>query len=139
MSGQLFQKVENLAQHMLDAATADDEVAFYLLYDELNTLCEEAKSTSKDHPVLWETLGDFSEVFVDAMVAYEHAFILASKMKDNEYKASIQYAMAQRYTEEGMSDKAVQTLEQADKFASFTEDTELQDEIKALLSEVKAS
>ena len=132
MNKVLFNQVEKLAQEMMAAAEADNEEQFYALYDQLKHLCLEHQGSKKDHPVLWETLGDFSEENDDAIDAYNQAYQLAEQMKDNEYKASIQYALAQRYLEEDRKAEAGDALEKAAKFASFTEDAELQREIQLL-------
>ncbi|MGB0203692.1 MAG: hypothetical protein ACPF9K_01435 [Neptuniibacter sp.] len=133
MNKVLFNQVEKLAQEMMAAAEADNEEQFYSLYDQLKQLCQEHQGSKKDHPVLWETLGDFSEENDDAIDAYNQAYQLAEQMKDNEYKASIQYALAQRYLEEDRKTEAGDALEKAAKFASFTEDQELQEEIQLLV------
>ena len=132
MNKVLFNQVEKLAQEMMAAAEADNEEQFYALYDQLKQLCLEHQGSKKDHPVLWETLGDFSEENDDAIDAYNQAYELAEQMKDNEYKASIQYALAQRYLEEDRKAEAGEALAKAAKFASFTGDAELQEEIQLL-------
>ena len=136
MNAQQFRQIEDLAEKMLAAAEADDETTFYQLYNDLEQQCQAVKGTAKDHPVLWETLGDFSEDHSAALAAYEQAFKLASDLKDNEYKGSIQYAIAQRYLEAEQPEPAKDALAKAEKFASFTEDTELQAEIAALKAEL---
>lgn len=136
MSKAIFEQVETLAQELMTAAEADNEEQFYALYDQLKQLCQEHKGSKKDHPVLWETLGDFSEENDDAIDAYNQAYQLAEQMKDNEYKASIQYSLAQRYLEENQISSASEAIGRAEKFASFTEDTDLQEEIRELAIEI---
>jgi len=133
MSKAVFEQVEKLAQEMMTAAEADNEASFYALYDRLEKLCLEYKGSNRDHPVLWETLADFSEDNSVAIEAYQQAYTLANSIKDNEYKASIQYALAQRYLEEDRKPEAGEALERAAKFASFTEDDQLQEEIRLLV------
>ena len=132
MSKAIFDQVESFAQDMMAAAEADNEAQFYSLYEQLEALCNEYKGSKKDHPVLWETLADFSEDNDKAIIAYGEAYKLADQLKDNEYKASIQYSLAQRYLEEDRKSEARGALEKAAKFASFTEDEELQREIQLL-------
>lgn len=132
MSKAIFEQVERLAHELMAAAEADNEEQFYALYDQLKQLCQAHKGSKKDHPVLWETLGDFSEENDDAINAYNQAYQLAEQMKENEYKASIQYSLAQRYLEEDRKTEAGDALVKAAKFASFTEDEELQREIQLL-------
>lgn len=121
---------------MVAAANRDAEVEFYALYDQLNQLCEDTKGHKNDHPVLWETLADFTEENDQAIAYYRYAFDLADLLKDNEYKASIQYALAQRCIEQGRLEEAKLAVVKAEKFASFTEDEELQSEVRQLLNEL---
>ncbi|WP_286237722.1 tetratricopeptide repeat protein [Neptuniibacter halophilus] len=134
MSGTLFKQVELLAEQMLEAAEADDEPRFYQHYEALEALCMSHQGKKSDHPVLWETLADFSEDNPRAIALYQQAFSLADQLKENEYKASIMFALAQRQSEEGDSEAALLSLEKAQRFASFTEDEELQQEIAELQS-----
>lgn len=136
MSAEIFKQVETLAEQMMSAAENEDETLFYALYEELKQLCTHYEGSKKDHPVLWETLADFSEEDEQAVAYYLRAFTLAEALKDNEYKASIQYALAQRYLESGLQAQAQEAAAKAEKFASFTEDEELQSEIQQLLDEL---
>lgn len=113
------------------AAEADDEQAFYRMYDELECFCNEHQDSKQDHPVLWETLADFTEDNVKAISVYRQAFSLADTLKENEYKASIQFSLAQRLVENEEIEDAKESLSLAAKFAAYTEDYELQQEISS--------
>jgi len=137
MNRQVFEKIEEFAQSLMAFAQADNETEFYAKYAELEQFCQQYKDKKNDHPVLWETLADFSEDNQQAITLYGQAYLLADKLKETEYKASIQFSLAQRLYEEGLQEKALEALTKAEKFAGFTEDQELQEEIKQLRSEIE--
>lgn len=139
MSKKLFQQVESYAESMLAAAEINDEAEFYGLYDALLALCEENKGSKQEHPVLWETLADFTEDNSKAISFYQLAYEQADSLKENEYKASIQYSLAVRLLEESDVDNALFALEKAEKFAGFTEDEELKLDISELKKKVPQS
>lgn len=136
MNRQVFEQVEGFAQSLLQYAEADNETEFYTKYAELEQFCQQYKNKKNDHPVLWETLADFSEDNQQAIALYSQAYLLADQLKETEYKASIQFSLAQRLYEEGLQEKALDSLTKAEKFAGFTEDQELQEEIKQLRAEI---
>lgn len=86
MSGTLFKQVELLAEQMLEAAEADDEPRFYQHYEALEALCMSHQGKKSDHPVLWETLADFSEDNPRAIALYQQAFSLADQLKKMSIK-----------------------------------------------------
>lgn len=135
MSGVIYKKVAELAEQLMERAEADDQQGFDQLYDQLYSLCVEEEGSKREHPVLWETLADFTDENLAAIGFYQKAFLLADKLKDNEFKASIQFSLAQRLLEEGRDAEAVDALLKAEKFASFTDDDELQQDIASLLQE----
>ncbi len=136
MSNVIFKEVESLAEQLMDAAEANNDTQFYALYDQLELLCEKHRGSKKDHPVLWETLADFTEENEKSIETYEYAYGVAKALKDNEYKASILFSMAQRLAEEGEKDRVKEVIDKAAKFASFTEDQELIDEINQLADQL---
>ncbi len=136
MNRKLFQQVSSYAEAMMTAAEADDDTRFYHLYAELLHLCEENAGTKADHPVLWETLADFTESNTEAIRLYRLAYQLAVAQKDNEYKASIQYSLAVRMLEENEVESAIEALLKAEKFAGFTEDETLREDIAGLKKKV---
>ena len=133
MNAQLFKQVELMAQDMLSAAECDDETSFYQHQGDLKSLCDCHAGKKNDHPVLWETLADFTEDNLEAIALYRQAYKIADKLKDTEYKASIQFSLAQRLFEQGEIDQANEALLKAEKFAGFTEDIDMQNEIAALI------
>lgn len=136
MNRQIFQQIEAFAELMMKAAEADNEKEFYSVYAELEALAEQYKGKKNDHPVFWETLADFAEENEEAIKLYQQAYQLADSLKETEYKASIQYSLAQRLLEEGQKEGALDALAKAERFAGFTEDPELQEDIQLLRSEI---
>lgn len=134
----LFTAVEAYAEQLMGYAEQDQAEQFYAVYAELEAFCESHKGKKSDHPVLWETLADFSEENKVAIAHYQYAYALADQAKDVEYKASIQLALAQRYYEDKVLPMALEAIEKAVKFARFTEDDELQAEAEALCGDIKA-
>lgn len=136
MSAQLIRTVHQLAETLMLSAEQNNEERFYSYYEQLKQLCLAHKNKKSDHPVLWETLADFSEENAEAIEYYRAAYELADTLKENEYKASIMFALAQRLIEEKREGEARECLAKAEKFAGFTEDEELKQEVKALLAEL---
>ena len=133
MNSQLYKSLQEMSQVLIEAAEVDDEALFYKHYAELEALCESYSGGKQDHPVLWETLADFTEDNDRSIGLYQQAFTLADKLKENEYKASIQFSLAQRLIEESREIEAEESLLKAQKFAAYTEDSELIEEIDHLL------
>lgn len=136
MNSKIFKQVESFAENMMDAASKGDEKSFYDFYDQLKCLCDENNGKKHDHPVLWETLADFTDDCEESIHFYMQAYQIADKLKENEYKASIQFSLAQRYMELGQSVEAKSSLLKAEKFASYTEDEELKREIAEILKKL---
>ncbi|MAY41300.1 MULTISPECIES: tetratricopeptide repeat protein [unclassified Neptuniibacter] len=136
MNSKIFKQVESFAKNMMDAAGRDDEKSFYDFYNQLKCLCDENNGKKNDHPVLWETLADFTDDCEESILFYKQAYQIADKLKENEYKASIQFSLAQRYMELSQSLEAKGSLLKAEKFASYTEDEELKREIAEMLKKL---
>lgn len=137
MNTRIFKQVEELALGLVAAAEKDDEVLFKGLYGQLDQLCNHLEGSKNDHPVLWETLADFTEENPQALVLYRKAYLLADSLKDNEYKASIQFSLGQRLSEDGAHQEALEALSLSEKFAAFTEDDLLKQDIQELIAELK--
>ena len=105
MNTHLFEQVEQLAKKMMAAAEANDETLFYQDYETLKQLCDDQVGTRNEHPVLWESLADFTEDNSTAIALYQRAYDSAKALKETEYKASIQFSLAQRLLEQGKKDE----------------------------------
>lgn len=134
MNTHLFEQVEQLAKKMMAAAEANDETLFYQDYETLKQLCDDQVGTRNEHPVLWESLADFTEDNSTAIALYQRAYDSAKALKETEYKASIQFSLAQRLLEQGERDEAKLALDKAAKFASYTDDDQLKLEISEMVN-----
>jgi len=134
MNTHLFEQVEQLAKKMMAAAEANDETLFYQDYETLKQLCDDQVGTRNEHPVLWESLADFTEDNSTAIALYQRAYDSAKALKETEYKASIQFSLAQRLLEQGEKDEAKLALDKAVKFASYTDDDQLKLEISEMVN-----
>ncbi|RKF19982.1 tetratricopeptide repeat protein [Alginatibacterium sediminis] len=128
-----FQAVQDLASKLMDAAQAENQVAFDGFYLELKAICLENENTNKDHPVQWETLADFTEDYAEAIAGYQKALNKAIAVNSKEYMASIAYSMATMQVELGQSSAAMESLKKAKASASKLSDKVLKREIDTLI------
>lgn len=129
----IYKAVYSLSEQLMEAANADNRKAFESLYGQLNVICVENENTPKDHPEQWETLADFTEELVDALVIYAKALKKATAIKSKDHMSSIAFSMAKLQVELGQTYAAVKSLEAAKISANKIEDQELKSEITELL------
>lgn len=134
----IYKAVYRLSEQLMDAANKDDRKKFEALYDQLNALCTENENTPKDHPEQWETLADFTEELVDALVIYAKALKKATAINSKDHMSSIAFSMAKLQVELGQKYAAVKSLEAAKVSAAKIEDQELRHEINELLSSLSS-
>jgi hypothetical protein len=108
MNAELYDKVRDLSVNIVNASENQQPDLESKAYLELKTLCESNQYSDLDHPIQWEALGDFSENPVDALAAYKKGLACSEKLELTEYKASILFAMAECYLEQGKIDDAAQ-------------------------------
>lgn len=133
MNTKVYKAVHDLAEQLMEAANRNDRKRFELLFSRLKTICEENENTSKDHPVQWETLADFTEELKDALTTYEKALEKSIAINNKDHMASIAYSMATLQIELGKKDEAINSLKSAKVSANKIEDKELKAEIHELL------
>lgn len=129
----VYKAVHDLAEQLMDAANKNDRKRFELLFLKLKTLCEENENTSKDHPVQWETLADFTEELEEAITTYEKALEKSIAINNKDHMSSVAYSMATLQIELGQKDEAVKNLKDAKVSANKISDKELKAEIHDLL------
>lgn len=134
----IYKAVYRLSEQLMDAANKDDRKKFEALYSQLNTLCVENENTPKDHPEQWETLADFTEELVEALVIYAKALKKATSINSKDHMSSIAFSMAKLQIELGQDYAAVKSLEAAKVSAAKIEDQELRHEINELLSSLSS-
>lgn len=138
MNTKIFKAVHNLAEQLMDAANRNDRKRFELLFSRLKAICEENEHTSKDHPVQWETLADFTEELEEAITMYEKALQKSVAINNNDHMSSIAYSMATLQIELGKKDEAINNLKSAKISANKIEDKALKAEIHELLESLIA-
>ncbi len=133
MNSKLYKQVHQLAEGLLKAAQSDSEVQFNELYEQLKTLCEENEGDDhKNHPVQWETLGDFTEDVEQALNYYAKALDLANMLNNYEYITSVYYAMANLLHQAGRNEEALPLANQAKQAMTRVNDNELEREVVKL-------
>ncbi|CAA0095518.1 Uncharacterised protein [BD1-7 clade bacterium] len=133
MNTKIFEQVHSLATDMLAAAESENSEQFSRLYQELQSICfDNEDDESKNHPVQWETLADFTEDAEEALRHYKKALGFADEIGAKDYKASICYAQAMLLADEERLDEARSAIEEAQEYSNGLSDQELLDDIAEL-------
>ncbi len=137
MNTKIHKKLNELSINLVKAAKRDDEKTFYQFYGELKTLCtDNQEDVHNNHPEQWETLADFTDELEDAIAYYKVALALAVEMKDKEFIASINYAMAVMYNDAGYHQDALDCALHAKQSMKRVHDKVLLEEIDDLLAQL---
>ena len=133
MNTKIYKTVHEIAEKLMLAAQKKDEQTFTDYYEQLNALCLEYANSNKDHPVQWETLGDFTDDLVLAIEIYQKALAMAIDHNAHDFIASIAYSMATLQLELSLESEAIDNLEIAKLSSQHIEDKELKAQIHDLL------
>tara|TARA_B100001059_G_C17782483_1_gene555061 strand:- start:549 stop:974 length:426 start_codon:yes stop_codon:yes gene_type:complete len=133
MNTKVYKAVHDLAEELMNAANKNDRKRFELLFSKLKAICEENENTSKDHPVQWETLADFTEELEEAITTYEKALAKSIAINNKDHMSSVAFSMATLQLELGQKEEAIKNLQSAKVSANKIEDKELKAEIHDLL------
>ena len=133
MNIKVYKAVHDLAEQLMEAANRNDRKRFELLFSRLKAICEENENTSKDHPVQWETLADFTEELEEAITTYEKALQKSVAINNKDHMSSVAYSMATLQIELGQKNEAIKSLKNAKVSANKIEDKALKAEIHDLL------
>ena len=133
MNIKVYKAVHDLAEQLMEAANRNDRKRFELLFSSLKAICEENENTSKDHPVQWETLADFTEELEEAITTYEKALQKSVAINNKDHMSSVAYSMATLQIELGQTNEAIKSLKNAKVSANKIEDKALKAEIHDLL------
>lgn len=137
MNTKIYKEVLFLAKELMACANKKDQTGFDAYYEELKQICEENDGTDKDHPVQWETLGDFSDDLELAISIYDKALLKAAAINSKDYLSSIGFSAALLKIELGDNAGAIAYLEQAKIHSNKIIDKELKAEIHDLLKELQ--
>ena len=133
MNTKVYKAVHDLAEDLMAAANKNKREKFESLFAELKAICIENENTSKDHPVQWETLADFTEELEEAITTYEKALEKSVAINNKDHMSSVSFSMATLQLELGQKDEAIKNLQNAKVSANKIEDKELKAEIHDLL------
>ena len=139
MNTKIYKSVHDLAEKLMKAAYYEDREVFDSLYAELKAICIDNENTDKDHPVQWETLGDFTEDLELAVAGYAKALEKSIAINSKDHMSSIAFSMARLQIELGQTDAAIKNLQDAKISANKIADKELKDEIDELLETLLGS
>ncbi|WP_174714880.1 tetratricopeptide repeat protein [Marinomonas hwangdonensis] len=137
MNTKIYKEVLYLAKELMRCANKKDQAGFDAFYQELKQICEDNDGTDKDHPVQWETLGDFTDELEQAIGIYDKALEKAIAMNSKDYLSSIGFSAALLKVELGDKVGAIQYLEQAKIHSNKIIDKELKAEIHDLLKKLQ--
>jgi len=139
MNTKIYKRVHTLAEDLMSAVQKKDQSRFDLCYSELKNVCEEHENSDKDHPVQWETLGDFTEDLELAITIYDKALLKANAINSRDFKSSIGFSIASLKVELGDKASAIEYLSQAKISAKQIPDHELKAEITDLFEKLTLS
>ena len=139
MNTKIYKQLHALAKDLLKASEGEDQERFDKYYAQLKQVCNEYEGSTKDHPVQWETLADFTEDLELAVTIYDKALAKAEAISSADFCSSIGYSIATMKIELDDRKGAIASLEKA-KVASCgkIEDKNLKAEIHDLLIELKS-
>ncbi len=137
MNTKIYKEVLYLAKELMSCANKKDQAGFDAFYQELKQICEDNDGTDKDHPVQWETLGDFTDELEQAIGIYDKALEKATAINSKDYLSSIGFSAALLKVELGDKVGAIQYLEQAKIHSNKIIDKELKAEIHDLLKKLQ--
>lgn len=137
MNTKIYKQVHTLAKDLLRASEYEDQEGFDKGYAQLQQVCETHENSSKDHPVQWETLADFTEDYELAISLYEKALVKAEAINSIDFCSSIGYSLATMKLELDDKAGAISSLEKAKLTCLEIEDKNLKAEIHDLLTELK--
>lgn len=137
MNTKIYKRVLSLTDDLLAAAQEENQEKFDRYYSDLKQLCEDNETTDKNHPVQWETLGDFTEDLAEAIVIYKKALTKAEEINSKDFCSSIAYSIASLKVELNDKNGAIKYLEKAKISCNKIVDKQLKAEIHDLLVKLK--
>ena len=139
MNTKIYKRVHSLAEDLMSAVQKKDQTLFDNCYSEFKIVCDTNENSDKDHPVQWETLGDFTEDRTLAIAIYDKALLKADAIKSKDFQSSIGFSIASLKLELGDKASAIAYLSQAKISCKRIPDFELKAEINDLLEKLTNS
>lgn len=131
----VYDHVVGVATEMANASSHGDTRSQWRLHDQLRQYCDALAVEGRDHPFLWETLGDFTSDSGVAISYYERALRQAQQLGLVEGEASILLELARRHVDLAEPERAYDFALRADAAARQTDDLDLRREISQFLLE----
>lgn len=131
----VYDHVLGVAVELTSASTHGDKRGQWRLHDELRQYCDSMALEGRDHPFMWETLGDFTSDSGVAIGYYQRALRQARQMGLIEGEASILLELARRHIDLAEPGPAYEFALLADEAARQTDDLDLRREISQFLLE----
>lgn len=129
-------RLYDMAMAMKDAHEADNVEELEEVFEEMREYCLALVDEGKEHPHLWETLGDFAPDNDQALEYYERALMLAER---NELPThSILIGMGERHAAMDNIDEARELLKRGLHLAAEANDSEMLARADVILSELPA-
>lgn len=132
LKSDVWERVIELANLLVNEDQTDK---FWANYNLLKDYAEAQSQGGYNHPILWETLADFTPDDAASIPLYLKALDAASPADAGEYRATIQFALAERYKLTGQAELARDCAIAADDEARALKDHELRRRINAFLRE----
>jgi hypothetical protein len=129
----IYYRVLDLATTLVNASESFDKEVYRAQYNELREVCESEAASGRAHPLLFETLADFTEDDQIAIELYQKGLEFAVHSDAAAYRASIQFAIAQRYRNMGKTPLAYEYGLRASEAAKHLDDADLRQEIRDFL------
>ncbi len=129
----IYEKVLEICCELVNASENDDTKRFWKVYQYLHSICINNEGLKSDHPLQWEALADFTADDIVSIPIYEKALNIAEKLQLKEYMASINFAIAERYSDLGNKDSSIRYANIANDIAAKTNDLDLRTAISELL------
>jgi tetratricopeptide (TPR) repeat protein len=129
-------RLYDMALAMKDAHEAGDVETLEETFEEMREYCLALVEEGKEHPHLWETLGDFAPDNDQALEYYDQALMLAER---NELPVhSILIGMGERHAAADNVDEARELLQRGLHLANEAGDADMLTRADMILSELPA-
>jgi hypothetical protein len=129
----IYFRVLDLATSLVNSSESLDQRTYWTLYNELRELCETEAAAGRPHPFLFETLADFTDDDRIAVELYRKGLEHAAQPDTAAYRASLQFAIAERYKSLGDRSLAYEWALRADEVARNLDDLDLRKQISEFL------
>jgi hypothetical protein len=129
----VYYSVLELSTRLVSAREVGDIKSYWQAYNDLREYCERQNVLGITHPFLWESLADFTDDDNTAIEIYKKALAFARNPEAEQYRSSIQLALAERQQSLGNHKIAYDHTLAANKAAKNLDDLELRRSISEFL------